>query len=248
MRRRMRIMVFSGDPAGKMGYSKKADIGSEVCMISYVKGTLEEKTEDSVIIDNHGMGYRIFVPATVMERLPAVGGEIKVYTYFQVKEDGMNLYGFLNRDDLQVFRLLIGVNGIGPKGAMGVLSVLSADVFRFAVLAGDAKAIAKAPGVGNKTAQKVILELKDKVELEDAIEKRMSHQAELQENAGSGEAGGNVRGSAVSAAKDEAVMALAALGYSNTEALKAVSKVELTDDMDAEAILKQALKHMNLFG
>lgn len=209
-------------------------------MISYVRGTLEERAEDSVVIDNNGMGYRVYVAATVMERLPALGQPIKVYTYFQVKEDGMSLFGFLNRDDLQVFRLLLGVNGIGPKGALGVLSVLSADDLRFAVLSGDAKAIAKAPGVGNKTAQKVILELKDKVELQDAIEKKLGREEETADAKTAGAVGGM--------AKEEAVMALAALGYSSTEALKAVSKVELTEEMDAEDILKQALKHMNLFG
>lgn len=211
-------------------------------MISYVRGILEEKAEDSVVIDNHGLGYRIFVPATVMERLPAVGHDIKVYTYFQVKEDGMNLYGFLNKDDLRVFRLLLGVNGIGPKGALGVLSVLSANDLRFAVLSGDAKAIAKAPGIGNKTAQKVILELKDKVELQEAIEMKLGHQEQEEEK------GNNREKGLVKMAREEAVMALAALGYSNTEALRAVSKVDVTEDMDAEIILKQALKHMNLFG
>lgn len=213
-------------------------------MISYIKGTLEEKIEDSIIIENQGIGYRIFVPATVMERLPAVGQDVKVHTYFQVKEDGMNLYGFLNRDDLRIFRLLLGVNGIGPKGALGVLSVLSADDLCFAVLSGDAKAIAKAPGVGNKTAQKVILELKDKVELQDAIDMKLSQQ-KLDKGNEMIEPGGSVM---AKMAKEEAVMALSALGYSNTEALRAVSKVEVTDGMDTETILKQALKHMNLFG
>ena len=96
-------------------------------MISYVKGRIEEKNEDSIVIDNNGIGYEIFVPITVMEKLPTLGQEIKIYTYFHVKEDGMSLYGFLNREDLKVFRLLLGVNGIGPKGALGILSVLSAD-------------------------------------------------------------------------------------------------------------------------
>ncbi len=206
-------------------------------MISYIKGILEEKQEDCVVIDNHGIGYLIHVPGSVMERLPAAGREVKIFTHFQVKEDGMNLYGFLNQDDLQVFRMLLGVSGIGPKGALAVLTVLSADDLRFAVLAGDAKTIARAPGVGHKTAQKVILELRDKVELQDAMEKKISHQD-------TGEAGKIGQSSTGSAAKEEAVLALAALGYSNAEALKAVSRVEAAEDMDAEMILKQALKAM----
>ncbi len=213
-------------------------------MISYVKGRIEEKNEDSIVIDNNGIGYEIFVPITVMEKLPTLGQEIKIYTYFHVKEDGMSLYGFLNREDLKVFRLLLGVNGIGPKGALGILSVLSADDLRFAVLSGDAKTIAKAPGVGNKTAQKVILELKDKVELQEAIEIKLSHQEEHM-----AEGNANHTDAAFGKmAREEAILALTTLGYSNAEALKAVSKVEVTKDMDAEAILKQALKHMNLFG
>ena len=206
-------------------------------MISYIKGILEEKQEDCVVIDNHGIGYLIHVPGSVMERLPAAGREVKIFTHFQVKEDGMSLYGFLNQDDLQVFRMLLGVSGIGPKGALAVLTVLSADDLRFAVLAGDAKTIARAPGVGHKTAQKVILELRDKVELQDAMEKKISHQD-------TGEAGKIGQSSTGSAAKEEAVLALAALGYSNAEALKAVSRVDAAEDMDAEMILKQALKAM----
>ena len=142
----------------------------------------------------------------------------------------MQLFGFLSEDDLEIYRLLIGVSGIGPKAGLGILSVLSADDLRFAVLADDAKAIARAPGVGNKTAQKLILELKDKLSLEEAIEKKLDNAADggldLQEN------------------KNQAVQALVALGYSGSEALRAVKQVEISPDMDTEDILKQALKKM----
>ena len=145
----------------------------------------------------------------------------------------MILYGFLDKDDLEVFKLLIGVSGIGPKEALGILSALSSDDLRFAVLAGDAKAIAKAPGIGAKTAQRVILELKDKMSLEDAFEKKTEH-VQMQKNPEG------------SQTKNDAVLALTALGYSSTESLKAVSAVEITDEMGVEDVLKAALKHMAL--
>ena len=147
----------------------------------------------------------------------------------------MILYGFLTKDDLELFKLLITVSGIGPKGGLAILSTLDADDLRFAVLSGDAKAIAKAPGIGAKTAQRVILELKDKMSLEDAFEKKSEHVA-LQQNA-----------SGLNQVKNDAVQALTALGYSSTESMKAVSAVDITEEMDVEAVLKAALKHMSLF-
>jgi Holliday junction DNA helicase RuvA len=144
----------------------------------------------------------------------------------------MNLYGFLEEDDLEMYRLLLSVNGIGPKAALGILSSLTADEVRFAVLSDDAKTISRAPGIGAKTAKKMILELKDKLSLEDAFEKKLEHSA----------AGADMQ--AASDARDEAVQALTALGYSGSDALKAVRKAEITDDMDVETILKLALKQM----
>ncbi len=147
-------------------------------------------------------------------------------------KDAMILYGFLSKDDLEIFKLLITVSGIGPKGGLAILSTLPADDLRFAILSGDSKAISKAPGIGAKTAQRVILDLKDKLSLEDAFEKKLENQAS---------------GAAVSmnsSVKNDAVMALNALGYSSTESLKAVSKVDITEDMDVEDVLKLALKNM----
>ena len=117
-------------------------------MIGYVKGILEEADDQCIIVDNHGIGYRIFVPGSVFSGAIPIGQEVKIYTYLNVKEDAMQLYGFATRDDLRVFKLLLGVNGIGPKAGLGILSALSADDLRFAVLADDAAAIAKAPGIG----------------------------------------------------------------------------------------------------
>ena len=200
-------------------------------MNAYIKGTLEETGSGWIVIDNQGIGYQMQVSARLMEELPMIGTEVKIYTYLNVKEDAMSLFGFLPKDDLHIFKLLLAVNGIGPKGALAVLSVLSADDLRFAVVGGDAKAIAKAPGIGAKTAQRVILELKDKLNIEDVFEKA-DQTADIPVKA------------ADQTAKNEAIQALTALGYSASEALSAVSKLEITEDMDTENILKAALKQM----
>ena len=144
-------------------------------MIAYIKGELVEVEENALIIEAGNIGYRVFISTQTLSELPAVGAQIKLHTYFNVREDAMQLYGFLTRDDLEVFQLLLNVNGIGPKAALGVLSGLSADDLRFAVLTDDAKTISKAPGIGGKTAQKIILELKDKLKLEDAFERKLEH-------------------------------------------------------------------------
>lgn len=201
-------------------------------MIAYLRGDVAALNENSVVLEVNNIGYLVYVSGRDADRLAGARNEVCVHTYMHVKEDALQLYGFCTQDDLQIFKLLLGVNGIGPKAALGVLTALSADDLRFAILSEDAKAIAKAPGVGNKTAQKVILELKDKLSLEDAFEKRLTNQNDLAASTG------------MTDSKGEAVQALAALGYSNTDALKAVNKAELTDDMDTEAILKAALKQM----
>ncbi|WP_455715469.1 Holliday junction branch migration protein RuvA [Anaerosporobacter sp.] len=204
-------------------------------MISFIKGELDSIYEDGIVVENGGIGYDIKVPLSVMNELPSTGEEVKIYTYLYVREDILSLYGFLSRDDLQVFKLLITVNGIGPKGALGILSTISPDDLRFAVLADDAKAIAKAPGIGAKTASKLILELKDKLKLEDAFEQKLS---KTSMDTASGTSDTN--------AKNEAIQALVALGYTNTEALKAVRGIDITPDMDTEDILKLSLKKISL--
>ncbi|WP_312494638.1 Holliday junction branch migration protein RuvA [Anaerosporobacter sp.] len=204
-------------------------------MISFIKGELDSIYEDGIVIENGGIGYDIKVPLSVMNELPSTGEEVKIYTYLYVREDILCLYGFLSRDDLQVFKLLITVNGIGPKGALGILSTISPDDLRFAVLADDAKAIAKAPGIGAKTASKLILELKDKLKLEDAFEQKLSKVSMDSPGAAS-----------ETNAKNEAIQALVALGYTNTEALKAVRGIEITPDMETEDILKLSLKKISL--
>ncbi len=201
-------------------------------MISYVKGSLEERFEDSVVVEAGGIGYRIYVPTSVLEHLPKTGETVKIYTYFSVREDAMSLYGFLSRQDLEMFRQLIGVNGVGPKSALGILSALSPDVLRLAVISGDAKAISKAPGVGSKTAQRIILDLKDKVKSEDILD------GFAEPASGHGEV------SSVGEIGKEAIEALTALGYSASEASGVVKKVTITESMTAEDVLKAALKHL----
>lgn len=207
-------------------------------MISYIKGELTDYDESGIVVESNSIGYDIRVPSSVLTQLPPIGEQVKVYTYLYVREDAMLLYGFLSKDDLEVFKLLITVNGIGPKGALGILSAISPDDLRFAILSDDVKAISKAPGIGAKTAGKLILELKDKLKLEDAFELKMKHAEEAMRIGDKDE---------IAAMQNDAVAALVALGYSNTEALKAVRKVEIDKKMDVEDILKGALKHISLF-
>lgn len=184
------------------------------------------------MIDVSGIGWQVFVPGQVLDHLPAMGEPIKIHTWLQVREDALTLFGFLTKDDLRIFKLLIGVNGVGPKNALAILSVLTTDDLRFAILGSDAKAIAKTPGVGAKTAQRLILELKDKISLEDAFEQKMAHVQQVQAD--------------TSGVKAEAVMALTALGYSSSEAFKALDGINISEDMEVEALLKQALKNMSM--
>ena len=144
-------------------------------MIAYVNGIVEDIAEDNVVLDVNGLGYNIKISADTASRLPGIGEPVKLYTYTCVREDAFLLYGFLTRSDLEIFKKLITVNGIGPKGGLAILSVMDGDDLRFAILSGDVKAISKAPGIGSKTAQRVILDLKDKISYDDTmIEKEIS--------------------------------------------------------------------------
>lgn len=200
-------------------------------MISYIRGELAVIEKDKVIIDVNGVGFGIFMPERSMGMLPQTGNEVKIYTYMNVREDAMQLFGFLTRDDMEVFRLLIGVSGIGPKGGLSILSRLSADDLRFAVMSGDAKAISAAPGIGKKTAEKLIIELKDKLDIEEILNRSVEDSAQIPGDHNTSEI------------QSEAVQALVALGYGSTESLKAVKKVTL-EDASVEDVLKAALKNL----
>ena len=201
-------------------------------MIAFVHGMAVDMTESSVVVEAGGIGYEIYMPGADLSEI-RMGEDGKVHTYFSVREDAMKLYGFRAKDDLQMFRLLLGVNGVGPKAALGVLAGITADELRFAILSDDVKTLSKAPGIGKKTAQKLILELKDKMKLEDAFELKLVHEQE-RAAVGAGE---------VSDGRQEAVEALVALGYSSADALRAVRKVTDVSPDDVEGLLKAALKN-----
>ena len=203
-------------------------------MIAFLKGEVADMTEGSIILDVNGVGYEVLVPGQLLSMLEGIGQSLKLYTHMQVREDTVTLFGFLTRDDLQMFRMLISVNGVGPRAGLSILSALGADDLRFAVLADDAKRISKTPGIGEKTAQKIILELKDKLDLEEAFEKKLAAAENAPEI--SAAAGDDII--------QDAVQALVALGYGSTEALKAVRSVKPAENMNTEDILKEALKRM----
>ncbi|WP_408071193.1 Holliday junction branch migration protein RuvA [Butyrivibrio sp. JL13D10] len=204
-------------------------------MIAFVNGILDEKRDLLAVIDVGGIGYNVNISAYTADRLPSKGEACKLYTYMSVREDAMNLYGFLTRDELDFFKLLISVSGIGPKGGQAILSVMTPDDLRFAILSGDSKAISKAPGVGKKTAERLVLELKDKISNDDILD---------------GRAGGTddtVALKTEDVPSNEAIEALVSLGYGLTESTKAVRTVVSSGNVnanDTESILKLALKEL----
>ena len=201
-------------------------------MYAYLNGIIADIEEDNCIIDVNDIGYNVQISGQTMTRLPGIGERVKLYTYTNVKEDALQLYGFLSKADLEMFKKCITVSGIGPKGALGLLSAMDADDLRFAIISQDVKAISKAPGIGKRTAERLILELKDKLAIDDTmIDKEITAYN-----------GGNI--AIDDAQKKEAVEALVALGYGQTESLKAVNAVPGGENMDAGALLKAALKRL----
>lgn len=200
-------------------------------MISYIKGELVEMFEDSIVVENNGIGFNIKVPESVLAAMPATGHKVKIYTYLAIKEDSHTLFGFMSRDDLKVFRLLLNVNGIGPKGALAILSTITPDDLRFAVVSEDVKLISSAPGIGKKTAQKLIIELKDKLKPEEAFEIAFNKNSEITDS--------------FTIVRNETIEALVSLGYSASEAMKAVNGIEQAESMGTEELLKAALKKMS---
>lgn len=199
-------------------------------MIAYISGALVSAGENYIVIDNHGMGYRIFVSGKFLEHIPAYGTQIKIYTHMYIREDELTLYGFHSEEELSVFRILIGISGVGPKVAMAILTALTIQELQLAVISEDAKTISKANGVGAKGASRIILELKDKLKMEDMMDAAYE-QSIVQDTQD------------LNATRD-AILALVNLGYSNSEAALAVKKIGDTSQMDIESILKAALKKL----
>lgn len=205
-------------------------------MIAYVNGIIEYIEEGLCVVDVGGIGMNVFISGSTMDRMPGIGEAVKLYTYTSVKEDSFTLYGFLSRDELSLFKMLITVNGIGPKGGLSILSVMTPDDLRFAIMAGDSKSISAAPGIGKKTAERITLELRDKIKVSE--DDMLGNSAGVTMDDLTGDA---------SSARDEAVAALVALGYNSTDAMKAVRKVLKADEgaaSDTEVLLKLALKEM----
>ena len=199
-------------------------------MIAFVKGILDSVTENSVIIENSGIGYEIVVSSNVIRSLPDIGEEVRLYTYLYVREDIFMLYGFNSLREKETFISLIAISGIGPKGAIAILSELTVDELAMAVISKDTKAISKANGIGTKTAERVIIDLRDKIKLED-----MSADDDIISDSDSDVSKDNVV---------DAAMDLTALGYSKFDAMKAVKKVKDKDSKTAEQIIKEALKNL----
>ena len=207
-------------------------------MISYLRGKYLNRTEEgSIILDINGIGFEVFVTGDVLGRT-ALGTEteLELYTYMQVKEDGMALFGFPSIEELSLFKKIIGVSGIGPKGGLSILSTLNREQFIMAVIDDDSDRISKAPGIGKKTAAKLVLELKDKFKLSDALSGQglataLTKETELADSANDG------------IIKD-AVAALVALGYSSAESMRAIRAVEITDDMTVDKLLSLGLRNM----
>lgn len=196
-------------------------------MYAHIEGTVSEKTADGIVIDAGGVGYEISASAATLSGCPPTGERAKLYTYLSVREDAMELFGFLTREEKRMFLRLIGVSGIGPRTALGVLSALSVHDLSVALVTGDAQALARAPGIGKKTAQRLVLELKDKVTDEELTSAGPSAPARP----------------AADSAETEAIEALMALGYPASDAAKAVSAVA-GQAAKTDEILRLALRGM----
>lgn len=194
-------------------------------MFAYIKGSLEMKGNDFVIVDVNGVGYRIFAPLTTIQKLGEIGTQTKLHTHYHVREDNISLYGFATAEELRMFELLIGVSGIGAKSANVILANITPSKFALSVITNDVKELTKLPGIGAKSAQRIILELKDKLKSEEAMD---SSGFEIEEV----NIGGNVL--------QEAVSALQVLGYPQRDAMKAVNSVDC-NGLTVEDIIKKAL-------
>ncbi|MDO5156608.1 MAG: Holliday junction branch migration protein RuvA [Eubacteriales bacterium] len=200
-------------------------------MIGYIKGTVEALEQDYILLENNGIGYQIFTSAMVLNQIANLHQTVQIFTYLHVREEGIALFGFLTKRELDTFKLLLTVSGVGPKAALAILSVLSVNDLAVAIMAGDTKAITKANGVGAKGANRIIMELKDKLSLDDMFDQDVvpAHQTSEMINSNT---------------VQDTILALVSLGYSETEAFRAVKQIAGAEEMNPEDLLKQALKKM----
>lgn len=197
-------------------------------MFAYIKGSLEIKTRGYIVIDVNGVGYKIFMSETAIEKVGEIGGNVKVHTYLKVREDDMSLYGFNTNEELRMFELLLQVSGIGAKSAITILSNITPSQFAIAVITNDVSKIKSLPGIGPKTAQRIILELKDKIKSEEPIsaDKSIESMEQITNNE----------------KITEAISALQVLGYTKKEIEQALQKVE--SELSVEEIIKIGLKNL----
>ena len=199
-------------------------------MFAYIKGSLEVKTKGYVVIDVNGIGYKIFMSETAIEKLGEIGSITKVHTYVRVREDDVSIFGFNTNEELRMFELLLSVSGIGAKSAISILSNISPSSFAVAVISNDVGTLKKLPGIGVKSAQRVILELKDKLKTEEAISSK--------------EPAGEIKEILQDNDKmSEAVSALQVLGYSRKEIEKALENID-TEEFTVEDIIRKGLNNL----
>ena len=198
-------------------------------MISYIKGNLEVKNIDNVVIDVGGIGYKIFMSGSSIERLGEIGTTVKVHTYMRVREDDISLYGFCTNEELRMFEQLLGVSGVGAKSALTILSNISPSSFALAIISSDVNTLKSLPGIGAKSAQRMILELKDKMKTQDAIETEFVPIKTIDKN-------DKTR---------DAIEALQVLGYARKDIDLAISSID-TKDLSIEEIIKQGLKYLGM--
>ena len=203
-------------------------------MFAYIRGTLADIDENIVVVENNGIGYSVSSSMNTIRMLPNIGSEVKLNTKLIPKEDSLTLYGFYDKEELKMFELLLSVSGIGPKGALAILSSMTVSDIQFAVAGGDAKAFAAAPGVGKKTAERVIIDLKDKVDIIGAFEAKITS-----------DLSGTKKAAPVTTVKEEVLEALVALGYSASNAARALDKMTITDSTTTEQLLSDTLKQMS---
>lgn len=205
-------------------------------MYSYIRGEIAEVYEDSIVLDNNGMGYLIFMSALDIQKLKGQGETKLIHTYFSVTENAVSLFGFLSKEEREMFLLLLKVSGIGPKAALSLLSTMDERDLKYAIFSDDEKAISKAPGIGAKSAKRIIVDLKDKI---DSSFMSKDLRESLGEDRG-------VSGGALGDGTDnDAYLALISLGYSSSSAYRAISEVEGRNEMDVSTLLKEALKRLS---